>query len=76
MLSTIVNNSIAIAIERDLAAGKDTPVGIKADDVEKAAREMFRQNARMNHKDHLDDFAYELSQNNEKVLEVKPCKIN
>lgn len=76
MLATIVNNSIAIAIDRDLAAGKDKPEGIKADDIEKAATEMFRQNARMNHKDHLDDFAYEMTQNNEKVLEIKPCKIN
>ena len=54
---------------------QDTPSGVSEDDLKQAVLKVFRQNANMNHQEILQAYAYELSLVNQKIVEIKPCKI-
>jgi proteasome-associated ATPase len=76
MITSIVNEAITIAINRDLELKKKTPTGVTLDDLHESIMKSFKQNSRMNHQHHFDDLSYELTtEQNDEIINIKPIKV-
>ena len=71
MIATIVNESVSLAINRDLDAGIKVPTGVSLDDISESVTKLFEQNKRMNHQSLFEDLNYELAtEDNDKIKEI------
>jgi proteasome-associated ATPase len=76
MISSIVNEAITSAINRDLEKNKKDPTGVTLEDVHESIMKSFKQNSRMNHEHHFEDLNYELqTENNDKIKNYAPVKV-